>query len=433
MKILVLGSGGREHAIAWKCAQSKQVEEVFVIPGNPGMKRDEKISVHPNISTEHSELISFVRENDIEFTIVGPENLLDSGIVDSFRNEGLFILGPTLKATQVESSKSFSKKIMDLAGIKTAEYEVFENSDSAISFIETCTWDTGIVVKCDGLAAGKGVVVCEDKEHAKRVVDEFINQDSLGIKNQKIILEERLVGKEVSSFFLCDGEEAFFLGDACDYKRLSDNDQGPNTGGMGTYSPADWLENEHRREIQENIVLPFLKQMKVSGITYTGILFAGLMITNDGPYVIEFNARLGDPETQVLLPRIKSDIVNYFFKAAQGRLSELSQNSLEYIEKTTLHLVKAAHGYPGTQGIAVRKGDEIKMAEDRLSTFEKNEKGKVFFAGVKEENGNLYTSGGRVLGITAFGLDREKARECAYMNHDIIDFSGCQYRNDIGL
>ncbi len=432
MNVLILGTGGREHALAWKCSLSSKVEKVIVSPGNIGMSYDEKIQIQNLDLNNHNTIIEYVKKNNIALTIVGPENLLADGIVDSFQAKGLPIFGPSKKASQIESSKAFSKDLMKECYVPTADYRVFIDAGQAREFVENCQWADGIVVKCDGLAAGKGVVVTTNKKDALDAIEELLVQDKLGIKNDKIVLEERLVGREVSSFFLCEGEHFFFLGDACDYKTLRDEGQGPNTGGMGTYSPADWVNENIQAEIEEKVVAPLLKCMKDKGIPYTGVLFVGLMITDNGPKVIEFNCRFGDPETQVLLPRIESDLVEYFYQAACGKLSEIVNKKINYSDKTGVHLVLASKGYPGTEGIPVQKGIEIKWDRDFYQDLEKKKVGKLFFAGVKEENNKLVTNGGRVLGLSCLALDRKSTRDEVYKNIEKVNFEGSQRRGDIG-
>ncbi|MBL7665940.1 MAG: phosphoribosylamine--glycine ligase [Bacteriovoracaceae bacterium] len=432
MNIFLLGSGGREHALAWKFSQSPVVKRVYVYPGNPGMKSEKKIELIKLPSNKTKELIHFAKTYDINLTVVGPEAYLAEGIVDQFIQAGLLILGPSKCAAQIESSKSFAKKLMKEAKIPTAEFEVFEDANAAFKFIDNCKWPDGIVVKCDGLAAGKGVVVTENKESAKHAVKLMLVDDVLEINNKKIILEERMIGPEVSVFALCDGKNSIWLGDACDYKRLKDNNIGPNTGGMGTYSPADWLTPAMRQEINQKIIQPTLNKMQHDGTPFTGILFAGLMKTKDGFKVIEFNARLGDPETQSIIPLIDGDIVPYFLAAAKGQLSTIGK-SLKFKALSTVHVVMSSFGYPGTEGTKVRTGDEVEYNKTYFQELEEDATAKLFFAGVSEKNQQLLTAGGRILGLTAFAKNRPAARAEVYKHLDKIKINGVQFRSDIGL
>jgi phosphoribosylamine--glycine ligase len=421
MNVLVLGSGGREHAIAWKLSQSANIENVYVIPGNDGMKEDEKIDCFPYINPkEYSSLIQFVEERNVELTVVGPENLLADGVVDHFQAKNQKIIGPTQAASQIEASKVFAKDLMKKYEIPTAKYSSFEDAIAAKAFIEQVSWN-GYVVKCDGLAAGKGVIVCDTKDEAMKAIDAFLVDDKLNIGNSKIVLEEKLEGPEVSAFALCDGENFVYLGDACDYKSLNENGKGPNTGGMGTYSPADWLSDTDREKIKSQIIQATIEGMKKEGRPFSGILFVGLMMTSTGPKVIEYNCRFGDPETQILLPRIESDLLDVFMKAAENKLDEIE---IETSEQSGVHLVLASHGYPGTQGEAVRKGDKIEI--------EPFDGAKIFFAGVRKEGSSFVTAGGRVLGLSKLADSRVVAREEVYQLIKKIRFDGAQMRKDIG-
>lgn len=417
MKILVIGSGGREQAIASKIASSEDVEKVYIIPGGKGLGEvGDVINLNLNYQS-FDELALFAKNENIYLTIVGPDQALADGIVDVFEKHDLKIFGPSQKASKIESSKEFGKLIMEKADIPTAEYKSFTDSDSAQKFINEISW-SGIVVKKDGLALGKGVIVCESKTHAKEVVLQFLESD----ESQKIIVEEFLEGPEVSHFALCDGNSFYRLGMACDYKRIRDDNHGPNTGGMGAYSPADWISEDELNLIEEKCVQPLISKMKEEGVPFKGVLFTGLMRTKDGPKVLEYNARFGDPETQCLLPLVDEDLLPIIENCIIGKGET---RPIEMKGLSSVHLVAASYGYPGTEGVPVRKGDEIFLKNILPETH-------LFFAGVKKENERLFTNGGRVIGLTTLGKDREEAREKAYIEINKIEFQDMQYRSDIG-
>ncbi len=417
MKVMIIGSGGRENAIAQAIAISSKVSKVFIVPGLKGMDTEGKIS-HKELDTkDHEGLIRFANDEGISFTIVGPEQALTEGIVDSFQENNLEIYGPSAKASELESSKIFAKKIMKLANVPTANYKAFENLESANLYIDQQNTE-GFVIKKDGLAAGKGVAVCTSKEMAKESVHQFIKVDGC----KKILIEELLEGKEISYFALCHDENYLTLGHAQDYKRIRDNDSGPNTGGMGAYAPVPWLSEKTEEIIKSDIIAPMLKEMKKQGIVFHGTLFIGLMITKQGPKVIEFNVRFGDPETQAILPLINEDFAVLIESVITGNFQSRSVN---LSEKKSVHLVAAAYGYPGTEGLSVRKNDEV------VTRLTKAPEQYLYYAGVKKEGNRLLTNGGRVLGVTACSESFHKARVMAYemMNH--ICFEGMQYRKDI--
>lgn len=431
-KVLVVGSGAREHTIAHILSQSKDVDRVYVAPGNPGMlKNDSGILLENIAATDIQALLDFALKEKITLTVVGPEATLSEGIVDLFLENNLNIVGSSKKASMLETSKAFAKKIMLEAGVPTAGHHEFFDSQAAIDFIKNCNAEK-MVVKCDGLAAGKGVIVCQSKVEAMNAVLSLMEKSLLGKNVEHIIIEDLLEGIEVSAFALCDGDTHSFLGTACDHKRLRDGDLGPNTGGMGAFSPASVFSVADEVWINENVFTPMLLAMKKNGIPFSGILFAGLMKTKTGWNVLEFNVRLGDPETQVLLPLIDEDLFPWFLAAAKGSIKvlqdKLGRLSPKKKDLGAVHVVMAAHGYPGTEGIKIRSGDEIIFDNDLVlgpNDF-------LYFAGVGLNKNRPETKGGRVLGVTSLADSVFKARESAYQLISKIHFDGAQYRRDIG-
>jgi phosphoribosylamine--glycine ligase len=433
-KVLVIGSGGREHALAYKLSQSEFVTEVFVCPGNPGMTKNNSGLKMVDIEASNlNGLLDFALKENIELTIVGPEAVLSLGIVDLFREHQLAIVGPNKEASKLETSKSFAKKIMLLANVPTANYQDFFNAETALDYIEAAQ-NESMVIKCDGLAAGKGVVVCRSKVEARNAVNSLMKEALLGENVDHIIIEDFLEGEEVSAFALCDrdGESFSFLGTACDHKRLRDGDQGPNTGGMGVYSPAKVFGDEDLIWINQFVFKPMLKAMKENGTPFSGILFAGLMKTKSGWSVLEFNVRFGDPETQVLLPLIQEDLFPWFKASALGELLNYQNKRMVMSPKMKnlfgIHVVMAAYGYPGTEGIKVRSGDKILIDEN----FVAKELDYLYFAGVEKIENQLATKGGRILGVTSLGETFKKAQKNAYEYISKIHFTGAHYRTDIG-
>lgn len=428
MRLLVIGSGGREHALAWKLAREKN--EVFVAPGNPGMALEPNVTCLTNSAADFAGLAKLCREKKIEFVVVGPDQALADGAVDFFEKESIATFGPTRAATQIESSKSFAKDLMRAARIPTAKFESFQDFGRARNFIEKVEWGSGWVVKADGLALGKGVVVCENRAEALATVEAFLGQRTLGAAGERVVVEERLLGREVSAFFFCDGKDCRPLGMACDYKRIGEGDQGPNTGGMGAYSPADWLPEGFLAQVVEEIVRPLLKEMHGRGISFRGMLFVGLMVRNGAPKVIEFNARFGDPETQALLPLLDENLLPWLQASRDGSLGALPETGPRMKPLAAVHVVLAAAGYPG----AVKKGDAISLPEEFLpQENETTRRAKVFFAGVARTSAMaLATNGGRVLGLTALAESRAEARRRAHELVAAISFSGLQKRGDVG-
>ena len=421
MKVLVVGSGGREHALCEKIAQSSLVTELFVAPGNSGIKKSlPQIQMVSLKATDIEGLLILALKEKMDLTVVGPEVSLEAGIVDLFEKNGLKIFGPSKTSAQLETSKVFAKEIMLAANVPTAQYKSFLTFATAVEFIERTTW-TKMVVKCDSLAAGKGVVVCESKSEAFVAVKNFMIDQILGFKVTSLLIEEYLTGPEVSVFALADGNDVCFIGTAQDHKRLRDFDEGPNTGGMGVISPSPVFSKQDEVLVLNTIFKPVMTEMKNRGIPFKGVLFVGLMKTEAGYKTLEFNVRFGDPETQALMSLIEDDILLWFKACAEEKLSQLTSPRLS--TKKAIHIVMAAHGYPGTEGREIRCGDEI-----LIHSIEH----KIFFAGVTQINEKLVTSGGRVLGITALGETVNQAQIFAYSDIQKISFAGAQFRKDIG-
>jgi phosphoribosylamine--glycine ligase len=420
MKILLIGSGGREHALAWKLAQSPQVQTVYVAPGNGGTARAKQTGAGiENLPiTDLQELADFAKREKIHLTVVGPEAPLAAGIVDLFRNQGLRIFGPTQLAAQLESSKDFSKAFMKRHGIPTADYQTFSNALQAHAYIDAK--GAPIVIKADGLAAGKGVVVAMSLDEAHGAVDMMLAVNKLGNAGARVVIEEFLTGEEASFIVLVDGKNVLALATSQDHKRLLDADQGPNTGGMGAYSPAPVVTPEiHARALRE-VIMPTVKGMESDGIPYTGFLYAGLMISPDGKIkTLEFNCRMGDPETQPIMARLRSDLVNALDHAVDGKLNEVD---LEWDRRTALGVVLAAHHYPDTP----RNGDMISGIPDDT------EDQITFHAGTRLQDGKLLTSGGRVMCVVGLADTVRGAQQKAYDAINQIQFDGMQYRKDIG-
>jgi phosphoribosylamine--glycine ligase len=416
MKLLVVGSGGREHALAWKLAQSPRVQLVYVAPGNGGTAQDERLR---NIDiTEPAALADFVEQEQIAFTLVGPEAPLAAGIVNLFRSRGLKIFGPTKEAAQLESSKDFAKAFMKRHAIPTAEYETFADVAAAHAYLDAK--GAPIVIKADGLAAGKGVVVAQTLDEAHAAVDMMLSDNKLGDAGARVVIEEFLVGEEASFIVMVDGKHVLPLASSQDHKRLLDADQGPNTGGMGAYSPAPIVTPQLHARVMREIILPTVRGMEKEGIRYTGFLYAGLMIDAQGnPKTLEFNCRMGDPETQPIMARLKGDYSKVVEQAIAGTLDTVE---LEWDRRTALGVVLAAYNYPDTP----RKGDRINdiPAETADSV--------TFHAGTTLAGGKLTTSGGRVLCVVGLADSVRSAQSVAYETINQISFDGMQYRRDIG-
>ncbi|KAF0101800.1 MAG: phosphoribosylamine--glycine ligase [bacterium] len=416
MKILVIGSGGREHALAWRLKQSPRVQKVFVAPGNGGTAREEGVE---NVAvTAIPDLLEFARNEGIQLTVVGPEAPLAAGVVDAFRAAGLKIFGPTQAAAQLESSKDFAKQFMARHQIPTAAFATFTDAAAAHAYIQ----DKGapIVVKADGLAAGKGVVVAQTAEEAHAAVEAMLSGNSMGEAGHRVVIEECLVGEEASFIVMVDGEHVLALATSQDHKRLLDHDEGPNTGGMGAYSPAPVVTPEIHAKVLREVIRPVVAGMQAEGTPFTGFLYAGLMIGADGHLgVLEFNCRMGDPETQPIMMRLKSDLVTLLEAAIDGTLDRVDA---EWDRRCALGVVMAAAGYPDSP----RKGDAITGLDAKGEDFH------VFHAGSAIEGDQVVTSGGRVLCVTALGDTVKIAQTRAYEVAEGIDFAGRQMRRDIG-
>jgi phosphoribosylamine---glycine ligase len=424
MNVLVIGGGGREHALAWKIAQSNKVQKVFVAPGNGGTARDKRLD---NIDiTDVKALREFAQSNGVELTVVGPETPLAAGVVDEFRAHGMRIFGPTKAAAQLESSKAFSKAFMKRHNIPTAEYDTFTDAQAAHDYVNAK--GAPIVVKADGLAAGKGVVVAMTASEAHEAIDFMLLDNKLGVSHNeggaRVVIEEFLQGEEASFIVMCDGKTVLPLATSQDHKRLLDADLGPNTGGMGAYSPAPVVTPEVHARAMREIILPTIKGMEKDGIPFTGFLYAGLMIDPQGQVkTLEFNCRMGDPETQPIMARLKTDLVDVLLAAtATNAETRFDDFELEWDRRTAIGVVLAAHGYP----LSPRKGDAITgLPQDTDDVV-------VFHAGTQMQDGQVVTSGGRVLCVTALGGTLKLAQQQAYDTIKGIHFDGVQYRSDIG-
>ena len=420
MKVLIVGNGGREHAMAWKLAQSPKLQQVYVAPGNGGTAKDKNFVNVP--ITDLAMLRQWALDNGISLTLVGPEAPLAAGIVDDFRAHGLRIFGPTRAAAQLESSKAFSKAFMQRHGIPTAEFETFTDAALAHAYVDRL--GAPIVVKADGLAAGKGVVVAMTLAQAHEAIDFMLLDNALGVAHNagvaRVVIEEFLQGEEASFMVLCDGKNVAALATSQDHKRLLDRDEGPNTGGMGAYSPAPVVTAEVHARAMREVILPTIRGMEKDGITYTGFLYAGLMIDPQGRIkTLEFNCRMGDPETQPILMRLKSD----FFEVLMAATGEgLNQLEMEWDRRVALGVVMAAAGYP----LDPRKGDTVTGLPKDLNDA------MVFHAGTTEKDGQILTSGGRVLCVTALADSVKQAQQKAYQAAIPIAFEGMQMRQDIG-
>jgi phosphoribosylamine--glycine ligase len=413
MKVLVIGAGGREHAIVSKILENPMVDAVYCAPGNGGTYREDKCE---NINVRKiDELLAFAIENNIDITIVGSEELLVEGIVDIFKEKGLKILGPSKKAAKLEGSKTYSKEFMKKYNIKTATYEVFESASEATEYLKSCEYP--IVIKADGLAAGKGVVICNDFMSAKNSINDFMVVDIFKGSGKKIVIEEFLEGVEASILSITDGKIIIPFISSKDHKQIYDENKGPNTGGMGVIAPNPHCSKEVLEEFEKNILGPTLKGIQAEAMDYTGIIFFGIMITKKGLYLIEYNVRLGDPETQAVLPLMKSDFLELVLSAIDG---DLVNFNLEWNDGHSCCVIAASKGYPGSYdtGVEIRELGKVE--------------GKLFVAGANEENGILRTAGGRVLGVTGFGKTLDKAREMAYADMEKVQFEGMCYRRDIG-
>ncbi len=417
MKVLIVGSGGREHAIAASVAKNAKVEKIYCAPGNTGIASVAECV--PIAAMDFENLVSFAKEKEIDLTVIGMDDPLVGGVVDAFEAEGLKVFGPRKNAAIIEGSKAFSKDLMKKYGIPTAAYETFDDADAAIAYLENAKMP--IVLKADGLALGKGVLICNTLEEAKEGVKSIMLDKQFGDAGNHLVIEEFMTGREVSVLCFCDGTHVKPMTSAQDHKRAKDGDQGLNTGGMGTFSPSPFYTKEVQEFCEKYIYQPTMDAMKAEGRPFVGILFVGLMLTAEGPKVLEYNARFGDPEAQVVLPRMKSDLVEAFEACIAGKLDEYQ---LEYEDNAAVCVVLASDGYP----VSYKKGFEI----TGFDAFDAHEGYYCFHAGTAFKDGKIVTNGGRVLGITAKGSDLKEARANAYKATEWISFENKYKRNDIG-
>ncbi len=417
MKVLIVGSGGREHAIAWKVAQSERVDKIYCAPGNAGIAEfAECVAIG---AMEFDKLVAFAKEKEIDLTIIGMDDPLVGGVVDEFEKAGLRVFGPRKNAAILEGSKAFSKDLMKKYNIPTAGYENFDNAEDALAYLETAKMP--IVLKADGLALGKGVLICNTLEEAKEGVRSIMLDKQFGSAGNRMVIEEFMTGREVSVLSYVDGKTIKTMTSAQDHKRAKDGDQGLNTGGMGTFSPSPFYTEEVDEFCNKYIYQATVDAMRAEGREFKGIIFFGLMLTADGPRVLEYNARFGDPETQVVLPRMKTDIVEVFEACIDGRLDEVE---LEFEDNAAVCVVLASDGYP----LKYEKGFPIEGLEE----FDKHEGYYCFHAGTKFDGDTIVTNGGRVLGVTAKGKDLKEARANAYAATEWVTFANKYKRNDIG-
>jgi phosphoribosylamine--glycine ligase len=416
MKVLVIGSGGREHALIWKISQSKKVDKIYALPGNPGMK---KLATLVDIKASNIiEIADYAQEEKIDLTVVGPELPLSLGIVDEFVRRNLKIFGPTQKAAMIESSKSFAKDFMKKNRIPTADFSVFNYSADAISHLKNINYP--VVVKADGLAAGKGVFICQDKDEAEESVNTIMNQKKFGKAGDQVVIEEYLRGQEMSFMVISDGKRTIPLVSSMDYKKIFDKDEGPNTGGMGAISPSPQTDKNLYNNIMKSIVYPTIEGMRLEGKDFRGVLYAGLMITSQGPMVLEYNVRFGDPEIQAIILRLKSDLVDLLEGAAEGSLYDIP---VEFDTKVSGCVVLASRGYP-------QKYETDKKIEglDRAASLGV----EIFHAGTTLKNSAFYTSGGRILNVCGLSSNLKDAMKKIYDAISFITFDNLYFRHDIG-
>ena len=418
MKVLVIGAGGREHALAWQCAKFDEIEEVFVAPGNAGTQLENKL-ININVGSEDIDgLIAFVKDNQINLTIVGPEAPLVLGVVDRFQAEGLAIFGPTQAASQLEGSKAFCKDFLNRNNIPTAYYDVFTEVAPAVKYVEEK--GTPIVIKADGLAAGKGVIIANTQVEAVEAINDMLEGNRFGEAGSRVVVEEFLVGEEASFIVMVDGKNILPMATSQDHKARDNGDKGPNTGGMGAYSPAPIVTDEIFQNVMDSVIRPTVDGMAAEGNSYTGFLYAGLMIDQNNNFkVLEYNCRFGDPETQPIMMRLQSNLAELCLLATKGQLDEAT---IEWDERSAMGVVLAANGYPN----AYPSGEVIGLPVD-------NAEAKVFHAGTKMDNGSVVTNGGRVLCATALGANTKDAQKNAYTLLEKINWPTAYYRTDIGF
>ena len=418
MKVLVVGSGGREHAIIWKLLQNKRIEKIYCAPGNAGI--GQLAELVPIGAMEIDKLVDFAKSNSIDLTVIGMDDPLVAGVVDAFEAEGLRVFGPRKNAAIIEGSKAYSKELMKKYNIPTAGYETFDNYDAALEYVRK--GDFPVVLKADGLALGKGVLICNTFEGAEEGLKTIMVDKKFGESGNKVVIEEFLTGPEVSILSFCDGKTVVPMVSAQDHKRAYDNDQGLNTGGMGTFSPSRVYTDEIADVCMKTIFRPTVDALNSEGRTFKGIIFFGLMLTAKGPRVIEYNARFGDPETQVVLPRLKTDLLDIFNACVDGTLDKIN---VEWYDNAAACVILASGGYPESY----KKGYEIEGLEDAA----KAENIYVFHAGTALKDGKFVTNGGRVIGVTGWGENLDKAIETAYNGVKLVNFKDAHYRKDIGI
>lgn len=418
MKVLVVGSGGREHAICWKLAQSPKVDKLYCAPGNAGIGEIAEL-VHIG-AMELDKLVDFAKENNIDLTVIGMDDPLVAGVVDRFEAAGLRVFGPRANAAIIEGSKAFSKELMKKYNIPTAKYETFDDYNKALDYVKNGNFP--VVLKADGLALGKGVLICNNLDEAVEGLNTLMVDKKFGASGSKVVIEEFLTGPEVSVLSFCDGNTVVPMVSAQDHKRAYDNDEGLNTGGMGTFSPSRIYTDEIAKQCMDTIFKPTVDALNKEGRQFKGIIYFGLMLTKDGPKVIEYNARFGDPETQVILPRLKSDLCEIFEACIDGTLDKFN---VEWYDNAACCVVLASGGYPEsyTKGYEITGLDDVKKRSDIV----------VFHAGTALKDGKYVTNGGRVLGITGIGKDLDDAIKIAYEGVDIVSFENVHYRKDIGI
>jgi phosphoribosylamine---glycine ligase len=418
MNILIIGSGGREHVLAWKIKQSPLVDNLYCAPGNGGIA---SLAQCVDIAVDDMQgLVQFAKEKQIDLTVVGPEAPLVDGIADIFQEHQLKVFGPGKLSAQLEGSKVFAKKFMRKYNIPTASFEIFDTIQKALHFLEHVQFP--IVVKADGLAAGKGVIICKDIKEAREALEQMMEQEVFKEAGKRVIIEECLVGEEVSILAVSDGKNYCILDSSQDHKRIFDNDVGPNTGGMGAYSPAPIVDSGLLKEIKALIIAPSIRGMEQEGTPFKGILYAGLMVTVQGPMVLEFNVRFGDPEAQAVLPRMKNDIVEMMMASCEGRINKIRPS---WDPRSCVCVVMSSGGYPGKY--------ETGMEITGLNIAEKDEETVIFHAGTKKQNDKIVSSGGRVLGVMSMGSGIEETIERVYKAVDTIKFDHCFFRRDIGV
>jgi len=429
-RILLLGSGGREHALAWKLAQSPDVSEIIALPGSDGIAAVDKTRCVGGQAAHAATVLAVATTEKPDLVIIGPESPMAAGVSDALSEAGFPVAAPSQAAAQLESSKIFSKNFMARHKIPTAAFTTCPDYDAALRVIAAWPIEKkGIVLKADGLAAGKGVVVTHDRAEAEKTLYDFMQNPACTVKTDQILIEELMMGKEVSAFAICDGKTFLPLGYACDYKRVGDHNEGPNTGGMGGYAPQGWPTAAMKDYINLHIFKPVVDGMAAEGVPFKGILFAGLMVQGEDIHVVEFNVRFGDPETQILLPLLEDDIYPLFKAAAEGNLAHMHPPTQK--NGTAVHVVMTSEGYPETMGTGLRLGETVEIPEEMLAQ-KANDNSMLFIAGAGKQDGVWKNTGGRVLGVTAIGTSLEDARNKVYDSLGKIHFNGAHWRTDIG-